>query len=327
MTSIKPRLIAFDSFSTRSMATFVDITTSKKTERIKIFIDPGIAIAPLRYGLEPTRQEWMALRQGRKTIMKLVKGCDIVTISHYHFDHHPSYDDLAFNRAVYKHKIVLAKHWKQHINHSQKQRATVFKQIAEKLATHLEWADNKSFNLDDLGVNACSGCSDCVIRFSKPVWHGRKNSRLGFVVMTIIEASNKKILHASDIQGPITRETTNIIIKENPDFIIIGGPPTYFLGWRLSHKDLDKSIKNVIRIMQSTKAKTIIIDHHLTRDKHYYERFKKAFSYADHLDVNLTTAARFNGIDDLLLEARRNDYYKTTKHQKIKQIKVKNNQK
>ena len=39
--------LAFDSFGVRSMATFVE------TDDLKVLIDPGVALAPVRYGLEP----------------------------------------------------------------------------------------------------------------------------------------------------------------------------------------------------------------------------------------------------------------------------------
>ena len=51
--------IAYDSFSTRSMATIV------KTD-IKIFIDPSIAIAPYRYNLKPHRIELEELKKQEK---------------------------------------------------------------------------------------------------------------------------------------------------------------------------------------------------------------------------------------------------------------------
>jgi predicted metallo-beta-lactamase superfamily hydrolase len=39
--------LAFDSFGVRSMSTFVE------TDDLRILIDPGVALAPIRYGLEP----------------------------------------------------------------------------------------------------------------------------------------------------------------------------------------------------------------------------------------------------------------------------------
>ena len=51
--------LAFDSFGVRSMATFVE------TDDLKVLIDPGVALAPVRYGLEPHPLEWQRLDEAR----------------------------------------------------------------------------------------------------------------------------------------------------------------------------------------------------------------------------------------------------------------------
>jgi len=48
--------ITFDSFGVRSMATFV------KTKDVCILIDGGAALAPKRYGISPTKEEFEALK-------------------------------------------------------------------------------------------------------------------------------------------------------------------------------------------------------------------------------------------------------------------------
>ena len=54
--------LAFDSFSTRSMATYVE------TKDIKIVIDPGISIAPLRFSLPPHPIEMKKLEEDWKKL-------------------------------------------------------------------------------------------------------------------------------------------------------------------------------------------------------------------------------------------------------------------
>ncbi len=54
--------LAFDSFGVRSMATFVE------TDNLRILIDPGVSLAPIRYGLEPHPLEWERLNETWKTI-------------------------------------------------------------------------------------------------------------------------------------------------------------------------------------------------------------------------------------------------------------------
>jgi len=43
--------LSFDSLGARSMATYVE------TRDVKIFIDPGVSLAPSRYGLPPHEVE------------------------------------------------------------------------------------------------------------------------------------------------------------------------------------------------------------------------------------------------------------------------------
>ena len=43
--------------------------------------------------------------------------------------------------------------------------------------------------------------------------------------MTTIESEHKKIIHASDVQGPMSKKTTNAILKQKPDLLLLGGPP------------------------------------------------------------------------------------------------------
>lgn len=277
---MKLMLLAFDSFSVRSMATYIE-------SKINILIDPGIAIGPSRYGLAPSKYEWKALDEGRKKIINYLKSTQVITISHYHFDHHPFYDDHEFNQAAYKDKIVFTKSTTK-INFSQKKRHSIFEKIAKPLAKELNYADNNEYQIK--GVK---------IRFSKPVFHGKENSRLGYVVMVTVE-SEKRIMHCSDIQGPITKETTELIINENPDILIIGGPPTYFLGWRFSTRDLNSAIQNLKKILDNTDTSTIILDHHLLRDLKYRERINL-------FGNKVITAAEFLNIKIKQLEARRRE--------------------
>lgn len=73
--------IAFDSLSARSMATLVE------TKDVKIFIDPEVAPGPSRYGL-PHRVELDRKAQHWNAIKKNVARCEVLIVTHYHYDHH-----------------------------------------------------------------------------------------------------------------------------------------------------------------------------------------------------------------------------------------------
>jgi predicted metallo-beta-lactamase superfamily hydrolase len=133
---------------------------------------------------------------------------------------------------------------------------------------------------------------------------------LGYVLTCCIEYRGKKMIHASDIQGPQVVQTTDWIIQENPDILILSGFPTLLMGWRSSKFGLHQSNKNLIRILAETKVKTIISDHHLVRDLHYSNKIDEVYKKAKSLNKKIITAAEFLGKEPEFLEARRKEFYK-----------------
>jgi hypothetical protein len=114
------------------------------------------------------------------------------------------------------------------------------------------------------------------------------------------------------VEGPIVKETTDWIIADNPNLLILGGPPTYFLGWApyvISAQDL-KSIKdNLIKILEQTRVDTIILDHHLLRDINYRKKIEEVFNKTKEMNKAITTAAEFIGIEPQPLEAQRKEHW------------------
>ncbi len=268
--------IASDSLGVRSMATYVE------TKDCKILIDPSAALGPKRYGLPPHKKEQEALFKAKEKISEIAKNCDILTISHYHYDH---FDP---NEVFYKNKKVFAKDIKENINKSQKKRGDDFKKEVEGIC-ELTFSDNTKHKI---------GNTELI--FSKPFFHGPKNVRLGYVIMITVKDKDKTIIHASDVQGPITEDAKEYIIKQKPDLLIMDGPPTNFLGWRLSKNDLEKANKNFKEIMNELNCE-IILDHHLLRDLKYKERFPAAYKN----NKKVKTFAEYLGKENNTLEAHR----------------------
>ncbi len=288
--------IASESLGVRSLATFVEASG------LKILIDPGVALGPKRYGLPPARIELETLQKMRKKLQGYAKRADVVIISHYHYDHHtPFFEGLyessseAFAKEIYGGKLLFIKHPKENINFSQRKRAWAFLKNAEPIAKKIEFADGKTFDLG--GVR---------LEFSPAVPHGREGSKLGFVVMTLIDDSSKRIIHASDIQL-LNRKAVEWIIEKNPDLLITGGPPTY-LGKR-AEGSWETGIKNLNEIIRETNAE-IILDHHIVRDRRYLEFF-------DELDERPKTFARFLKVEDRPLEAYRRELHRLEKGESI----------
>ncbi|KAA0008855.1 MAG: MBL fold metallo-hydrolase, partial [Thermoplasmata archaeon] len=197
------------------MATYVE------TKDCKIFIDPSAALGPSRYGLPPHPLEIEALNKTKRRISEIAKNCEILVISHYHYDH---YDP---DESFYDGKRVFAKDIEKSINKSQKQRGEKFRERIEERC-ELIYCDDSSERIGNTKIT-----------FSPPFFHGPSNVRLGYVIMTTIDDGEKKILHASDVQGPVTEEAKEYIIEQRPDILIMDGPPTIFLGWKFSYKNLE----------------------------------------------------------------------------------------
>ena len=80
--------LASESFGVRSMCTYVE------TSDVKVLLDPGASLAPNRFGFSPHPKEHETMMKCRERISKSAEKAEVVTISHYHFNHHtPSFKD------------------------------------------------------------------------------------------------------------------------------------------------------------------------------------------------------------------------------------------
>ncbi|WP_297462729.1 MBL fold metallo-hydrolase [Thermococcus sp.] len=288
--------IASESLGVRSLATFIEASG------LKILIDPGVALGPKRYGLPPARIELETLQKMRRKLQGYARRADVVIISHYHYDHHmPFFEGLyessseEYAREVYQDKLLFLKHPKENINFSQRKRAWALLRNAEPIARKIEFTDGKTFDLG--GVR---------LEFSPAVPHGREGSKLGFVVMVLVDDGSQRIIHASDIQL-LNRKSVEWVVEKNPDLLITGGPPTY-LGKR-TEGSWETGIKNLNEIIRETNAE-IILDHHIVRDKRYQEFF-------DELEVRPKTFAGYLRIGDRPLEAYRRELHRREKGERV----------
>ena len=76
-------ILGCESFGARSLACVI------KTDERKILIDPGVALARLRFGLLLHPVEVAAALRIREKVLFALQGATDVVISHYHGDHMP----------------------------------------------------------------------------------------------------------------------------------------------------------------------------------------------------------------------------------------------
>ncbi|MCW1296840.1 MAG: hypothetical protein OH319_04115 [Candidatus Parvarchaeota archaeon] len=278
--------IAFDSMGTRSMACYLE------TKDINIFIDPGVSLAPIRYGIQPHPLELKRLDEHWNEIIKFAKQCDILIISHYHYDHHDPNEGL----EIYKNKIVLIKNPIEKINYSQKGRAAFFINQIKNLPKKLEYCDGKEFQF-----------GKTKIKFSRPVFHGT-NSRLGFVVEILVDDGEYKFIHTSDVEGPSQTDQLNFILENKPNLVFLDGPLSYMF-YRFGVQAMKKSISNMIRIIEDCPLEALVVDHHFLRDLKWREKISEVFERAEEKGVKVLTAAEYIGKQNDLLEARRKELW------------------
>lgn len=127
------------------------------------------------------------------------------------------------------------------------------------------------------------------LRFTGPLFHGVEYASVGWVFATVIEHNNKKMVHSSDVCGPIVEDYAEWIIKENPSILILDGPTTYLFPQMLNSINLKRAVDNIINIIQETESK-IILDHHLLRERGYKKKLKDVYENEDYRKRVMTSA-------------------------------------
>lgn len=298
LRKIKVVPLAAESFGVRSMCTYVE------TSDVKILLDAGASLAPNRFGLPPHPREYRAMAECREKMLRAAEEAEVVTLSHYHFDHHtPSYEDWCYNwsspdvvKEIYGGKLVFIKSYRAMINFSQRRRGWMFTKTGGKRAGRLEIADGKTFKF-----------GDTKLRFSSPVFHGPEDSALGWVLMTTIECGDEKVLFAPDVQGPMHGSTLKTILAEGPQLLIIGGPPIYLAGFRVRKEHVQLGMQNLETVVKSIPV--TILEHHILREKRWRELSQPIFNAASKTSHVVVTAAEFIRKENDLLEFHRKQLF------------------
>jgi hypothetical protein len=299
LDKIKVTPLAAESFGVRSMCTLVE------TPDVTVLLDAGVSLCPYRFRLPPHPLEFKTIQTLRKRVAEAADKAQVVTISHYHFDHHtPSYEDWVVNwteanetaQQIYQDKTVLRKNPRDKINASQRQRAWLFQKTGGKHAKKLEKADGKTFTFGETGL-----------RFSEAVFHGSEDSMLGWVIMTLIEHADERFMFAPDIQGPMSTHTLELIKTAKPQVIMLGGPPFYLSGFKVSETQLQLGLKNLTAVAETVPL--TILEHHALRDEAWRQKTKLVYAKAAEVGHQVMTAAEFAGQENNFLESKRKTLY------------------
>lgn len=281
------------------MATFI------KTPDVSILADAGASLGP-RFGLAPHPIEYRALRDARKALERFAVKADVVTISHYHFDHYTAtwksveakwtWSSYEVAKRIYGGKPILAKDYRDTINPSQRRRGWIFSQIAKDFAQEIRYVDSASFKY-----------GDTTLSFSQPFPHGEDGTSLGYVLALHVKCHEDHVLFCPDVQGPISRQVLSYIVQSDPSMLIIGGPPIYLSDYKVPASHIEGAFEHLSAIV--SKIPLVIIDHHMMRDEKAFvwlSRLKEKVSEDKH---KVLTFAEYLAKENLLLEANRPRLY------------------
>lgn len=288
--------IAAESMGVRSMCCAIE------TPDVSILFDAGVSLGT-RHNLAPHPREYLALTEARRRIRDYARKANVITISHYHFDHFtpPFLSDTIWtfatkeeSEAIYSGRRVLVKDIRENINYSQRKRGWIFQNFIGPIAKSVEEADGRAF---EFGGTA--------LKFSPTLNHGEGGSELGYVIVSTITQGGESVTIAPDVQGPATGEALAYIESCKSDVLYLGGPPTYLT--QIQEGILVRSIMNMCKLASVTPL--MLIDHHLLRDIDWKRKVAEVFSKAEENSNIVRTASGHIGSADDLLEASRKMLY------------------
>jgi len=277
--------LAADSLGARSMATLVE------TPDVTILLDPSVRLGPYRYDLPPHPTERSRQKELWHVIRDAAKKADVLTVSHYHYDHHNPAAP-----SIFRGKLAFLKDGKFHINRSQRERSSAFVRKLKSYPKAIQVADG---NRMDFGGTE--------LLFSPAVPHGY-NNELGYVVMTRIAQGHEVFVHTSDVEGPPLKEHLSFLIDAQPTILYVDGPMTH-MPENYPKEHTKRSLAHLVRILRTTDVRTLVLDHHILRDREWRSRMVPVFEAGKEYDVAVLTAAEFAGKPVDQLEANRDKLY------------------
>jgi predicted metallo-beta-lactamase superfamily hydrolase len=128
---------------------------------------------------------------------------------------------------------------------------------------------------------------------------------MGYVLATVIDYEESRIVFAPDVQGPVVEKTLDFLLASNADVLIVGGPPTYLSQWTQSDSDLAQLYLTQL----AETSKFLVIDHHLMRSSEWKNWVQPILNTSSEKGNQVLTMAEFAGRDVRCMEADRRDLY------------------
>lgn len=281
-----------ESMGTRSMATFIE------TKDLRLLIDPGAVLGKLRFGLPPHPLEKWCLKKHLERIHLFSQSANAIVITHYHDDHF-IYD----SEILYQDKVLFLKNPNQNIEAKEREYAFQFIRRIQGQPKEIRYIDGRTLRI-----------GSTIITFSEPNPHGgTSQSDNGYIIQLCVQEEEDRFLFSSDVYGYDTITSLDFVMKQKPTLLYLDGPITY-LRDNESRQNLTKILQSLSHLSDIPSLRTIIIDHHATRDLNWRNNLHPFIKQSTDKNKIIQTASEYRGQENNLLEARREQLYKNEKN-------------
>ncbi len=272
------------------------------TDDISMLLDPGCALGPIPNSPTPHPFEYISLQQRTQAIIDECANTRLIAISHYHHDHFKpnaiDYEYIGTNPTIFQQifqgKTIFGKAPTEKIGANQRERARDFQRHLQDLKATFIPSDGRVFQF-----------GDSTIHFSPPLPHGAAGTRLGNIIATCIRDSESCCCFCPDVQGPTVHETADWIIEQQPQLLIVGGPPLYLPPPKFTAEQEFYHIINKL----AKSIKKIVIDHHILRHTSGIAAFQQLKVKLKKIECGLSHFAEERGMKGNYLEAWRERLY------------------
>jgi len=277
-------IIGTESLGVRGLSCLIKVANRR------IVIDPGVALGYKRHGRLPHPLQVAEGERVRRRIIAALTGATDVVLSHFHGDHIPLREANPYQLGIghLPENFRNIRCWSKSLSDPSEKMTQRGQELKELLGSNFHVAD---------------GLSDGPMTFSEAMPHGTKGSKQGSVMMTRIDAGNKRFVHASDIQL-LDTATVDFIIAWKPDIVLAAGPPLYLE--KLTEELRAIAWENGLHLARDVDI--LILDHHLMRDQQGPAWLNALSTTAG---KQVYCAADFMGKKRILLEAERTALYET----------------
>ena len=155
--------------------------------------------------------------------------------------------------------------------------------------------------------NQTTAADGVKIVFSGPV--DRTTDGKQKCVMTAVSRGDDTFVHSSDVRGLCSPDAAGFILQQRPQVLYLDGPDAEARAGGEAVLQRPDCLERIQQVLESTPVTTLILDHHIMRERGGLRLLEPLFSLALKKGITVRTAAGTRGEENNLLEARRRVLY------------------